>query len=128
MYQQNAHNIYKNNSVNCASKEQLLLMLVDGAVKFAKRGKLGIEEKNIKMAHESLVRVQDIFTELMVTLDPSAGEWTTEILEIYKFINRTLAEANMKKDIKKVDEAIEIIVEVRDMWHEAYRLSKIQGK
>ncbi|MGL4654602.1 MAG: flagellar export chaperone FliS [Sarcina sp.] len=128
MYQQNAHNIYKNNSVNCASREQLLLMLVDGAVKFAKRGKLGIEENNIKMAHESLVRVQDIFTELMVTLDPSAGEWTTEILEIYKFINRTLAEANMKKDIKKVDEAIEIIVEVRDMWHEAYRLSKIQAK
>ncbi|WP_297517641.1 flagellar export chaperone FliS [uncultured Clostridium sp.] len=128
MYQQNAHNIYKNNSVNCASKEQLLLMLVDGAVKFAKRGRLGIEEKNIKMAHESLVRVQDIFTELMVTLDPDAGAWTTEILEIYRFINKTLAEANMKKDIKKVDEAIELIVEVRDMWHEAYRLSKIQGK
>lgn len=128
MYQQNAHNIYKNNSVNCASKEQLLLMLVDGAVRFAKRGRLGIEEKNIKMAHESLVRVQEIFTELMVTLDPDAGEWTTDILEIYRFINRTLAEANMKKDIKKVDEAIVLIVEVRDLWHEAYRLSKIQGK
>ncbi|MGL5066961.1 MAG: flagellar export chaperone FliS [Sarcina sp.] len=128
MYQQNAHNIYKNNSVNCASKEQLLLMLVDGAVRFAKRGRLGIEEKNIKMAHESLIRVQDIFIELMVTLDPNAGDWTKDLLEVYRFINKTLAQANMKKDIKKVDEAIELIIEVRDMWHEAYRLSKIQGK
>ncbi|NSB32901.1 flagellin-specific chaperone FliS [Clostridium saccharoperbutylacetonicum] len=32
----NAYNVYKSNSVNYASKEQLLLMLVEGAVKFAK--------------------------------------------------------------------------------------------
>lgn len=127
MYQQNAHNIYKNNSVNCASKEQLLLMLVDGAVKFAKRGRLGIEENNIKMAHESLVRVQDIFSELMATLDLKAGDWAKDLYEVYRFINKTLAEANLKKDLKKADEAIELIVEVRDMWHEAHRLSKIQG-
>lgn len=123
----NAHNIYKNNSVNCASKEQLLLMLVDGAVKFAKRGKLGIEDKNIKVAHESFVRVQDIFSELMATLDTSAGKWATDLFELYRFINQTIAEANLKKDIKKADDAIELIVEVRDMWHEAYRLSKKQA-
>ncbi|MGL4452594.1 MAG: flagellar export chaperone FliS [Sarcina sp.] len=128
MYQQNAHNIYKNNSVNCASREQLLLMLVDGAVRFAKKGRLGIEEKNIQMAHDSLKRVQDIFIELMVTLDTSAGAWATDLLEVYKFINKTIAEANMKKDIAKLDEGIGLIEEVRDMWHEAYRLSKIQGK
>lgn len=123
----NAHNIYKNNSVNCASKEQLLLMLVDGAVKFAKRGKLGIEDKNIKVAHESFVRVQDIFSELMATLDTSAGKWATDLFELYRFINQTIAEANLKKDLKKADEAIDLIVEVRDMWHEAYRLSKKQA-
>ena len=33
----NAYNTYKNNSVNYASKEQLLLMLLDGAVKYAKK-------------------------------------------------------------------------------------------
>ncbi|WP_297438295.1 flagellar export chaperone FliS [uncultured Clostridium sp.] len=124
MYQQNAHNIYKNNSVNGASREQLLLMLVDGAVRFAKRGRLGIEEKNIKMAHESFMRVQDIFTELMVTLDTDSGAWAKDIFEIYRFINKTIADANMKKDIKKADEAIELIIEIRDMWHEAYKLSK----
>lgn len=123
----NAHNIYKNNSVNCASKEQLLLMLVDGAVKFAKRGKLGIQDKNIKVAHESFVRVQDIFSELMATLDTSAGKWATDLFELYRFINQTVAEANLKKDLKKADDAIELIVGIRDMWHEAYEISKKQA-
>ena len=45
----NAYGVYKNNSVNFASKEQMLLMLLDGAVKFAKRGKLAIQEKDINV-------------------------------------------------------------------------------
>ena len=36
----NGYNAYKNNSVNYASKEQLLLMLVDGAVKYLTLQKL----------------------------------------------------------------------------------------
>ncbi|MGL4739283.1 MAG: flagellar export chaperone FliS [Sarcina sp.] len=125
MYQQKAHSIYKNNSVNCASKEQLLLMLVDGAVKFAKRGKFGIEEKNIQVAHNSFVRVQDIFSELMATLDLTSGEWAKDIFELYKFINQLAAEANLKKDAKKADEVVYFVTEIRDMWHEVYRISKI---
>ena len=86
----NAYGVYKNNSVNFASKEQMLLMLLDGAVKFAKRGKLAIQEKDIKMAHNSITRTQDIFTELKVTLDTSAGEWAKQMFNIYSFISRSL--------------------------------------
>lgn len=119
----NGFNAYKNNSVNLASKEQLLLMLVDGAVKFAKRGRLAIEEKNIKMAHDSITRTQDIFTELRVTLDTSAGEWAEQMFKVYGFINEKLFEANVKKDVKVMDEVIPLIEEVRDIWHEAQRRS-----
>lgn len=117
----NGFNAYKNNSVNLASKEQLLLMLVDGAVKFAKRGRLAIEEKNIKVAHDSITRTQDIFTELRVTLDTSAGEWAEQMFKVYGFINEKLFEANIKKDVKVMDEVIPLIEEVRDIWHEAQR-------
>ena len=54
----NAYGVYKNNSVNFASKEQMLLMLLDGAVKFAKRGKLAIQEKDILAQR----RVESLFT------------------------------------------------------------------
>lgn len=119
----NAYGVYKNNSVNFASKEQMLLMLLDGAVKFAKRAKLAIQENNIKLAHDSIIRTQDIFTELKVTLDTSAGEWAKQMFNIYSFINERLLQANIKKDEAIMDEVIPLIEEVRNTWNEAYKLS-----
>jgi flagellar protein FliS len=124
MYQANGYNAYKNNSVNYASKEQLLLMLVDGAVKFAKIGRQAILDKDIKKSHEALTRTQDIFTELMVTLDRNAGQWADSMFKVYEFIKYQLMEANVKKDVKIMDETISLVEEVRDTWHEAYKISK----
>lgn len=120
----NAYGVYKNNSVNFASKDQMLLMLLDGAVKFAKRGKLAIQDKNIQMAHESITRAQDIFTELRVTLDITAGEWAVNMDRVYEFINKKLFEANIKKDEAVMDEIIPLIEDVRDLWNEVYKESK----
>lgn len=121
----NALNVYKNNSVNYASKEQLLLMLVDGAVKFAKKSREAINNKDIKNAHEYLIRTQDIFTELMIGLDRNAGEWAVNLFNIYEFIRNGLVEVNIRKDGDKLDELMPIIEDVRDTWHEAYKLSKV---
>lgn len=125
MYANNAYNAYKTNSVNYASKEQLLLMVVDGAVKFSKIAKQGIEEKDIKKAHENIVKTQNIFYELMATLDvEKGGEWAENLMKIYDFIIQRLLEANIKKDVKIMDEIIPIIEDIRDTWHEAYKVSK----
>ena len=124
MYGNNALNVYKNNSVNYASKEQLLLMLVDGAVKFAKIAREGLEEKNISKSHENLIKVQDIFTELMVSLDQSSGEWAKEIYKVYEFIKTRLFEINLKKDANMMDELMPVIESVRETWYEAYEIAK----
>lgn len=124
MYGNNAFNVYKNNSVNYASKDQLLLMLVDGAVKFAKIAREGLESKDISKSHENLVKVQDIFTELMVSLDVNAGEWAQNMYKVYDFIKVSLFKINMKKDLKAMDEIMPIIISVRDTWHEANEKSK----
>ncbi|GAA0077566.1 flagellar export chaperone FliS [Clostridium sp. CTA-5] len=120
----NGYNAYKNNSVTYASKDQLLLMLVDGAVKFAKIARQAIVDRNVKKAHDNIIRTEDIFTELRATLDTSAGEWAVQMFNVYGFINDKLFEANMKKDIKVMDEVIPLIEEVRDIWHSAEKKSK----
>ena len=125
MYTANAYNTYKNNSVNFASKDQLLLMLVDGAVKFSKIARKAILDKDIPKAHENLVKTQDIFYELMATLDANqAGTWGNQLMSIYEFIVRRLGEANIKKDTKIMDEVIPLIEDIRDTWYEAEKLSK----
>lgn len=120
----NGYNIYKNNSVNYASKEQLLLMLVEGAVKFCKIGRQAIVDKDIKKAHDALVRTQDIFSELMVSLDTTAGEWAVQLFNIYAFIKQKLIEANMAKSLEIMDEIIPLIEDVNETWQEAYRRAK----
>ncbi|EPY2305664.1 flagellar export chaperone FliS [Clostridium sporogenes] len=125
MYTANAYNTYKNNSVNFASKDQLLLMLVDGAVKFSKIARQAILDKDIVKAHENLVKTQDIFYELMATLDANQAEtWGNQLMSIYEFIVRKLGEANIKKDVKIMDEVIPLIEDIRDTWYEAEKLSK----
>ncbi|MGN9163241.1 flagellar export chaperone FliS [Clostridium sulfidigenes] len=120
----NAYNAYKNNSVNYASKEQLLLMLLDGAVKFAKMARQAILDNDVKSSHENLIKTQDIFTELMITIDQNAGEWAVNMYKIYDFIKEKLFEANLKKDVKVLDEVMPLIEEVRNTWQEAYEVSK----
>ena len=122
----NAYNVYKNNSVNYASKDQLLLMLVDGAVKFAKIGRQAIIDKDIKKAHTNLMKTQEIFIELMVSLDMDQAEWTKDLMQIYAYIKDKLVEVNMKKDIKIMDEILPLIEEVRDLWYETDKRAKHQ--
>ncbi|KLE15058.1 flagellar export chaperone FliS [Clostridium sp. C8] len=124
MYGNNALNVYKNNSVNYASKEQLLLMLVDGAVKFAKMAKQALEDKNVIESHKNLVKVQDIFTELMISLDQNAGDWANQIYKVYDFIKTRLFEINLKKDSNMMDELMPVIEDVRVTWYEAYEISR----
>ena len=121
----NAFNTYKNNSVNFASKDQLLLMLVDGAAKFSKIGKQAIIDKDVKKAHENIVKTQNIFYELMATLDvPKGGVWAESLMQVYEFITRRLTDANIKKSEEIMSEIIPLIDDVRDTWNEAYKVSK----
>ena len=75
------------------------------------------------MAHNSITRTQDIFTELKVTLDLNAGDWAKQMFNVYSFINDRLLQANIKKDEAIMDEVIPLIEEVRNIWNEAYKLS-----
>jgi flagellar protein FliS len=121
----NAYNVYKSNSVNFASKEQLLLMLLDGAVKFSKIARQAILDKDVPKAHDNIIKTQNIYYELMVTLDVnSGGEWAKSLMSVYTFITEKLTEANIKKDVAILDETIPLIEDIRDTWNEAYKISK----
>jgi flagellar protein FliS len=125
MYAANAYNTYKNNSVNFASKEQLLIMLLDGAVKFASKARQALLDKNIQESHKNLVKTQDIFYELIASLDlKNAGNWGQSLSALYQFIVEKLTETNMKKSVETLDEVMPFIEEVRDTWREAYKVSK----
>lgn len=129
MQTNNAYNTYKNNSVNFASKEQLLLMLVEGAVKFAKIARQAIIDNDIKKAHENIIKAENIYYELMTSLDVNAGgEWAVSLMKVYDFIVNRLVDANIKKDVNILNEVIPLMEDIKDTWEEAYKISKNVNK
>lgn len=128
MYANNAYSQYKSNSVNFASKEQLLLMLLDGAVKFSKIARQAILDKNISLANDNIKKTQNIFYELIYSLDLSkAGDWGNNMVSVYRFIIDRLIQANIKKELAIMDEVIPLIEEVRSLWNDTYKAS-VQAK
>ena len=107
------------------SKEELLLMLVDGTVKYTNISKEALLNNDYLKAHNELVRVQNIFTELMTTLDQDAGQWAKDMYKVYEFIKSELAIADENKDIKIIDDILPIVKQIRDTWHEVYNQLKI---
>lgn len=121
----NPYNAYKQNSVSTLSQEQLLLMLVDGAVKYTKIAKLALEQKDFGRVHKELVRVQDIFLELMITMDKSVGKHMEDLYDVYDFIKSELIKANMQKDVQIIEDILPVIEEIRDMWYEVDKKVKL---
>jgi flagellar secretion chaperone FliS len=118
MYQQ-----YQQNSIMTASPEELTLMLYNGAIKFINLGKLCIDKKEIENANNAIQRAQDIVAELNNTLDMNY-EVSHNLGNIYNFILEKLVDANIKKDIQLLDEALLLIEEIRDTWKEAMKKAR----
>ncbi len=119
---------YKQTQVETAPREQILLMLYDGAVKFLHLAKQGFAEKNIEKIHNNIVKAQNIITEFQATLDmENGGTFAKNLFSLYDYLNRRLLEANIKKREDYLDEVIRHVTALRDTWREAIQKFKASG-
>lgn len=123
MAMKNPYGQYKQNSIMTANPQELTLMLYNGALKFIGQAKIYIEQKNIPKANESIMRAQDIVQELNITLNMDY-EVSTGLRSLYTYILEKLVDANISKDVKHLDEAAEMVTELRDTWKEAMKITK----
>lgn len=123
MITRNPQDAYLENKIMAATKEELTLMLYEGALKFCNKAIINIENKNNQEAHKNILRVEDIIQEFELTLNKEYN--VSNNLELmYDYIKRRLIEANMKKDKEILLEINEYIRELRDTWKEAMTIAK----
>ena len=115
---------YLQQMVEGASREELLLMLLDGALKFIGKAETAFDDEKWDEAHNHLCRVQDIFHELMLSLDGELGDAAIRLNDVYGFINNQLIQANVDHDRKALDNAKGLIEDVKSLWTEAVELAK----
>lgn len=119
----NPYQTYQSNSVTTASPGELTLMLYNGCLKFIKLARKGIEEKNVELKNTNIQKAQNIITELMVTLNMDV-EVSKNMMSLYDFIKHSLVEANVKNDLKALQDAEDLIVEFRDTWKQLIQVNR----
>ena len=111
---------YKQASVMTASKEQILLMLYEGAIKFTKIAILAMEEKRIAERGTNILRAYDIIMELHTTLDHKVGgELAKQLEDLYLFMMDQYTKANIKSDVEPLKSNIKILENLYDGWKQA---------
>lgn len=110
-------NSYLRNSVLQASQEQLQLMLYDGAIRFALRGRDAIERKDHEASFEDLSRAQKIVLEMQAGLRPEVNaELCERMSSLYTFVYRKLVNGSVNRDPSEIDDALKILRMQRKTW------------
>ena len=108
---------YKQTSVQSASKEKVLLMLYEGAIRFTKQAIKAAEEKKIADRGMMIGRVYDIVMELNNTLDHKVGgEISKNLEQLYLFIMEKLTRANITGDPEHLRVCLKIIENLYEGW------------
>ena len=119
-YGQSSFQRYRAVKIQTASPAQIMIMLYDGAIRFALIARKKIDEKDYAAKGTYLGKVQAILSELMSSLDFSVAPELCERLEqLYLYMMERLTKANLDLDTQPVDEVVELLKTLRDGWNEA---------
>lgn len=124
MYGKNAHNAYQTVQVTTTDRGRLLLMMYEGAIKFLRQSKAGLDANDIAKFCRFLSKAQAIIAELMNTLDfEKGGDIARDLDRLYDFMLFYLTEANLHRDGKRIVKVIGLL----DTIYSAYK-EIIEGK
>ena len=108
---------YLETQVMTASGPQLHLMVIDGAIRHAKRAEAALEANDFETAHFALNSSRDFVAELMSGLDDSHDPLLVERLNsLFLFVFKNLISADQKHDPQLVRDAVRVLDLHRETW------------
>ncbi|GJM19200.1 MAG: hypothetical protein DHS20C14_14130 [Phycisphaeraceae bacterium] len=110
-------NAYLRTRVMTASPEELRLLLLEGALRFANQAKAGLESKDFEAALAGFSQCRDIVLELLTSVRPEHDPQLAErVRSLYTFMYSELVSASFDKDIPKLAKVIELLEYERETW------------
>jgi flagellar protein FliS len=110
-------NAYLRTRVLTASPEELRLMLLDGALKFANQGRDGLARKDFEASFNGFSQCREIIIELLTSIRSEPNpELAERVKSLYTFMYKHLVEGVHEKDLKKIDAVIELLGYERETW------------
>lgn len=114
---QAAMNPYLRTKVLTASPEELRLMLLEGALRFAGSAREGLDARDYEKSFEGISRCQEILIELINSLSHEhAPDLCEQLSALYTFMYARLIDAGQKRDPAIIDEVIKLLRYERETW------------
>lgn len=110
---------YLENQVLTAHPQQLHLMVVDGALRFARKAAQATQDQDFEQAHFALDKSRDLVAELIGGLNPEQQPDLIEQLKaLFVFVYENLNHADVKQDASYIHNAIKVLSIHREAWCE----------
>lgn len=110
-------NEYLKSQIMTASPERLQMLLYDGAIRFCDQAREAMQAEDSTVTHDRMLRAQRIILELSSSLRMEMNpELCGKLASLYNYVYRLLVDANVHKDLAKLDEALELLHYQRETW------------
>jgi flagellar secretion chaperone FliS len=116
---QTAGDAYLETQVMTASPERLHLMLVDGAMRFARAAEAALEKNDFETAFSTLTRSRGCLSEMLVAIkDAPNPELAANLKALFMFVHRNLIFADIEHNVERVRDSLKILEMHRQTWLE----------
>lgn len=110
----NPYSAYKKQSVSTMTPVEVVIKLYSETERQLAIGISAIESKDIKKAHEALMKAQELIGALRGSLDKDVPI-SKNLDQLYDFFQRSAANANLNKDAEHAEELKKIIPMIADL-------------
>jgi len=115
-----ARSAYLETQIKTAPPPKLRLMLIEAALRLAQQAKAAAEGESFS---DRLSRSRDMVVELLAGIRPEPHPLNNAARSLYAFVFQSLAEAQLLKDLRKVDDAIRVLEEERVTWQKVCEIT-----
>jgi flagellar protein FliS len=124
----NPYSQYQKTQVTTASREKILLMLYEGAIRFTKQAHAALTQKKIAEKGKYISKATAILSELMATLDFKAGgQLAVDLENLYVFMIDKLIEGNIKNDAECLKQVEKLLLTLYDAWKDVIENPRPDG-
>jgi flagellar secretion chaperone FliS len=107
---------YLESKVLTATPQRLHLMLIEGALRFARQADQALRRGEPVLAGGPLLRALDIVGELLAGVRDKKTELNQRLADLYLFVFRKVSEAKINSDAAALAEAMKILEYERQTW------------
>lgn len=124
----NPYKQYQKTAVTTASKEKILLMLYEGAIRFTRLAAQNMKDGKIAEKGKYISKSTAIISELMATLDfKVGGDLARDLESLYIYMIDKLIEGNIQNNVACLQEVEKLLMTLYAAWKDVVENPRPDG-